>query len=150
MLIHDKSSRRFSLLYALAVASILGSTLVSAQSWPGLKVSGQNIVNSSGKNFVLKGFGIGEWTNTEAYMLEWPDGNGKYLWYYGYTRIHSTLETLMGEDAANQYWQTWKANVITESDVARWQSWGVNAARLSINYHWLSPADGVYLDSGWQ
>ena len=37
------------------------------------------------------------------------------LWYYGYTRIHSTLQTLMGEDAADQYWQTWKANVITES-----------------------------------
>ena len=99
---------------------------------------------------MLRGFGVGEWTNTEAYMLEWPDGNGKYLWYYGYTRIHSTLKTLMGEDAADQYWQTWDANVITEADVARWLSWGLNAVRLSINYHWFSPADGVYLDSGWQ
>jgi aryl-phospho-beta-D-glucosidase BglC (GH1 family) len=79
-----------------------------------------------------------------------PDGNAKYLWYYGYTRIHSTLDTLMGEPAADQYWRTWKENVITESDVARWQSWGVNSVRLSINYHWLSPSDGVYLDSGWR
>src|SRR5271166_473474 len=144
------SSRLFRILIALAIASILGSTLASAQNWAGLRVRGQNIVDSSGKNVVLKGFGVGEWTNTEAYMLEWPDGNGKYLWYYGYTRIHSTLETLMGEDAADRYWQTWKANVITESDVARWESWGVNEVRMSINYHWLSPADGVYLDSGWQ
>jgi hypothetical protein len=59
-------------------------------------------VDSSGRNFVLKGFGVCEWTNTEAYMLEWPDGNGKYLWYYGYTRIHGPLETLMGEDAADR------------------------------------------------
>jgi endoglucanase len=149
MLTHRKCSRRFGLIPLLAIASIPCS-LAGAQSWSGLRVNGQNIVDSSGRNLVLRGLGVGEWTNTEAYMLEWPDGNGKFLWYYGYTRIHSTLETLLGEDAANQYWQTWNANVITESDVAMWQSWGVNAVRLSVNYHWLSPADGVYLDSGWQ
>ena len=146
-----RSIQVMKLAVALVVAAILcPSPASAAQAWSGLKVSGQNIVDASGKNVVLKGLGVGEWTNTEAYMLEWPDGNGRFLWYYGYTRIHSTLQTLMGEDAADQYWQTWKANVITESDVARWQSWGVNALRLSINYHWLSPADGVYLDSGWQ
>ena len=116
---HRKFSRRFGLFCLFVITSIMCSLAV-AQTWPGLKVSGQNIVDSSGRNFVLKGFGVGEWTNTEAYMLEWPDGNGKFLWYYGYTRIHSTLETLMGEDAADQYWQTWNANLITESDVATW------------------------------
>jgi hypothetical protein len=136
--------------FLLALAFLLCVSAASAQTWTGLKVSGQNIVDSSGNNFVPHGFGVGEWTNTEAYMLEWPDGNGKYLWYYGYTRIHSTMETLMGKDAADQYWQTWNTNVITEADVARWESWGVNAVRLSINHHWLSPADGVYLNSGWQ
>ena len=136
--------------FALAVMTVFVSPVASAADWTGLKVNGQNIVDSSGNNVVLHGFGVGEWTNTEAYMLEWPDGNGKYLWYYGYTRIHSTLDTLMGEDAAAQYWQTWQTNVITEADVAKWQSWGVNAVRFSINYHWLSPSDGVYLDSGWQ
>ena len=156
VLMLSKLFRRFSLLHALAIASIMGAALASAQTqppaqaWPGLKVSGQNIVDADGNNFVLRGLGLGEWTNTEAYMLQWPDRKGKYLWYYGYTRIHSTLDTLMGEQAARQYWQAWQANMVTESDVARWQSWGVNAIRISINYHWLSPSDGVYLDSGWQ
>jgi endoglucanase len=143
-------SRRFSFLCAVAIASTLCSTPVSAQAWSGLKVSGQTIVDSNGNNFAPRGFGVGEWTNTEAYMLEWPDGNGKYLWYYGYTRIHSTLDTLMDEPAAEQYWRTWNENVITESDVGKWQSWGVNTVRLSINHHWLSPEDGIYLDSGWR
>jgi aryl-phospho-beta-D-glucosidase BglC (GH1 family) len=146
----SKFSRRFVLLCVLSILSIRCSTPAAAQTWTGLKVSGQNIVDASGNNFVPHGFGVGEWTNTEAYMLEWPDGNGKYLWYYGYTRINGTLDTLMGEPAADQYRRAWKENVIAESDVAKWQSWGVNTVRLSINYHWLSPSDGVYLDSGWR
>ena len=144
------TSCRVGLALAFAMVAIVRAKPALAQTWPGLKVSGQNIVDASGKNFVLKGFGVGEWTNTEAYMLEWPDGNGKYLWYYGYTRIHSRLDSLMGPKAAAQYWRTWNANVVTEADVAKWQSWGANAVRMSINYHWLSPADGVYLESGWR
>jgi endoglucanase len=143
-------SRLSSHLYVVTIALILCTSPAWTQVWSGLKVSGQNIVDSSGNNFIPRGFGVGEWTNTEAYMLEWPDGNGKYLWYYGDTRIHSTLAALMGDTAAAQYWRTWKDNVVTESDVALWQSWGVNTVRLSINYHWLSPQDGVYLDSGWR
>src|SRR3979411_2906291 len=101
-----KPSKPSSLsLLALVVVSTLSSAPSSAQTWTGLKVNGQNIMDSSGNNFVPRGFGVGEWTNTEAYMLEWPDGNGKYLWYYGYTRIHSTLETLMGEDDAHRKYQ---------------------------------------------
>lgn len=134
----------FFFLFVLSLAS------ASAQTWAGLSVSGQNIVDASGQNFVPKGFGVGEWTNTEAYMLEWPDGTNKYLWYYGDTRIHETLETLMGKSAADQYWQRWNANIISETDVAKWESWRVNTVRMSINYHWLSTADGVYLESGWR
>jgi hypothetical protein len=139
-----------ALTLILVLGSILASPSATAQSWSGLRVSGQVILDASGNNFVLHGMGLGEWTNTEAYMLEWPDGDGKYLWYYGNTRIHQTLYTLMGDDASAKYWRTWKDNVVTEDDVARWEKWGVNAIRMSINYHWLSPADGVYLDSGWQ
>ena len=55
------------LAVALVVAAILcPSPASAAQAWSGLKVSGQNIVDASGKNVVLKGLGVGEWTNTEA------------------------------------------------------------------------------------
>ena len=56
----------------------------------------------------------------------------------------------MHPDAANRYWETWQNNDVNEADFARMQSWGANSLRLSINYHWLSPAPGVYLASGWQ
>jgi hypothetical protein len=71
----------------------LFSVLASAQ-WTGLRVQGQQIVDQNGNNVLLKGFGTGEIFNTEAYMLERPDGGkGQALWYYGYTRIHETIAT---------------------------------------------------------
>jgi endoglucanase len=142
-------------LAAFAVAGLAATGAARAQAadpppaWGGLHVKGQKIVDAAGAEFISKGFGIGEWTNTEAYMLEWPDGDGKYRWYYGYTRIHDTLDTLMGPTSAAQYWQAWNANVVGADDFARLRGWGVNTLRISINHHWLSPADGVYLDSGW-
>ena len=45
----------------------------SAHSWRGLRVDGVHIVDANGSDVILKGFGPGEWTNTEAYMILWPD-----------------------------------------------------------------------------
>jgi len=33
--------------------------------------------------------------------------------------------------------------------VSLWASWGVNTIRFSINHHWLSPENGLFLQSGW-
>jgi len=125
------------------------SPYIFAQTWTGLRVNGTKIVNSQNVEFIPQGFGVGEWTNTEAYMIEWPDGDGKYLWYYGYTRIQNYTTNMMGNSSATLYWQQWQANIINENDVERWHSWGVNTIRFSINHHWLSPSNGVFLQSGW-
>jgi len=55
----------------------------------------------------------------------------------------------VGSTASATYWQQWQQNIITESDVELWHSWGVNTIRFSINYHWLSPQNGVFSQSGW-
>ena len=128
---------------------VLSSSGASAQ-WTGLRVQGQQIVDKNGTNVILRGFGAGEMYNTEAYMLKWPDGNnGKKLWYYGHTHIHETIASLAGRDTEQQFTREWEANMITDAEVATWGSWGVNSMRLSINYHWLSPANGTFLDTGW-
>jgi endoglucanase len=142
----EKTGR--SLTGAVMVLLLL-SAPVSAQ-WNGLRVQGQQIVDQKGNNVVLKGFGTGEMYNIEAYMLEWPDGNGgKSRWYYGDSRIHETVAKLAGENVNQQFTSKWEAEMLTAADVATWERWGVNSIRLSINYHWLSPESGVYLDSGW-
>jgi Tfp pilus assembly protein PilX len=132
-----------------AMFFVLSSPVASAQ-WTGLRVQGQQIVDQNGNNVILRGFGAGEMFNIEAYMLKWPDGNnGKKLWYYGHTRIHETIASLAGQATEQQFSSQWEANMVTDAEVAKWARWGVNSMRLSINYHWLSPANGTYLDTGW-
>jgi len=142
-----------AMIAVVLTVSAVSSTPASTRTWTGLRAQGQAIVDQYGHNVLLRGFGPGEWTNTEAYMIRWPDqdpGAGRHQSQYGYTAIHNTVTGIMGQRAANQYWYTWRAADVTEADIARMQAWGANSLRLSINYHWLSPSDGVYLASGWQ
>ena len=134
-----------------ALCLSLGTRPANAQTSGALRTQGGNIVDSSGRNVLLRGFGPGEWYNTEAYMLEWPDADsGKYLWYYGHTQIHKTIAGLIGQANTDEFTRRWEANLITESDIALMRSWGANSIRISINYHWLSPSRGTYLSTGWE
>jgi len=139
------------LLFAVVLATNLW-----AQTWTGLRTDGPRIVDEHGNNVLLRGFGPGEWTNIEAYMIQWADCDAnacatkQHNALYGATEIHLVVRDLIGDDAANQFWHTWQSNILTDADFARMHAWGANVVRISINYHWLSPADGEYLESGWQ
>ena len=64
------------------------------------------------------------------------------------------LRKALTKAKADDFFATWEANVVTADDVAEWASWGtknkMNTARLAINYHDVSSADGVYIDAGFQ
>ena len=133
----------------MALATLLGAAPSLAQTWTGLRVQGKQIVDANGTNVVLRGFGVGEWFNIEAYMIKWPD-NDKGPVFYGDSLIRTTLVDLMGKSSAEEFYRRWEANVVTEADVRKWAEWGANSVRMSINYRWLSPSRGVYLESGWK
>src|SRR5581483_3004716 len=112
--------------------------------WSGLKVSGTTIVDGTGTEIILRGLGIGEWFNTESYMLNVnsPDVAGM-----GESKWKSALVAALGQAGSDQFFSTWKSNLITESDVKLCASWGVNSIRLPINYHDISSADGTYIEA---
>ncbi|MGA2859229.1 MAG: cellulase family glycosylhydrolase [Candidatus Sulfotelmatobacter sp.] len=139
----------FILRLLLAITVLACASTVSGQTWGRLKVQGKQIVDQNGHNVILRGLDPGEWYNIEAYMIKWPDNDNGPV-FYGASLIRSTLIDLMGKSATDEFYRRWEANIVTESDVQKWASLGVNSARLSINYHWLTTSDGVYLDSGWQ
>jgi hypothetical protein len=140
--------RRLAFGFGLALIALIHATTVSARAWTGLRVQGKHIVEQHGNKVILRGLDPGEWYNIEAYMIKWPD-HDKGPVFYGATLIRNTLIDLMGQRNTDEFYRRWEANIVTEADVQKWASWGANSVRLSINYHWLSTSDGVYLDSGW-
>jgi aryl-phospho-beta-D-glucosidase BglC (GH1 family) len=116
-------------------------------AWSGLRVSGTTFVDGTGKEIILRGLGIGEWLNAESYILKVnsPDVGGM-----GETKWRSALVAALGQTGADQFFTAWEANLIAQSDVALWASWGVNSIRLPVNYHAISSADGTYVEAGFQ
>ena len=115
--------------------------------------SGKNIVDSQGKTFIIKAWGPGEWLNLESYMMNtndnWPDVGTASKPTWSHTSFRTFLGKAMGSTAnADTFYTRWAHNIITEADVAQYAGWGINALRISMNYHWFSSADGVYIPAG--
>ncbi len=142
---------RFAVVLAMATACTQGRGPTSdgdsngAPGWTGIRVSGTQFVDGDGVEFVPRGIGIGEWHNLESYMIQVdsPDVGG-----LGQQKLTDGLVAALGQSGADRFFAAWDANVITESDIALWESWGVNSIRLPMNYHALSSAPGVYTESG--
>ncbi len=112
---------------------------------PALHVSGTRIVDAQGKEVILRGLGVGELYNIEAYFLQIE---GDDLGGMGATKFERGLRAAIGDEATQAFFERWKANVVSGNDVDRWKSWGVNSLRVPLNYHQLTSAPGVYLEQG--
>ncbi len=103
----------------------------------------KTFVNEQGKEVFLKGIGLGGWLVPEGYMLHFP-GFGSP------TSINAQVVDVIGEQNAQLFWKTYRANYVNEQDIARLAELGYNSIRLPFNYRLLSPQDqpGVYLEDG--
>jgi len=110
-----------------------------------LKTQGREIVDSNGQKILLRGFGLGGWLVQEGYQLHIP-GFGSP------SSIRKMIVDLIGQENADQFYQRYIANYVTEKDIEQIASWGFNSIRLPFNYRLLTPEDqpGVYLEEGFQ
>jgi endoglucanase len=110
-----------------------------------LKTQGREIVDSNGQKILLRGFGLGGWLVQEGYQLHIP-GFGSP------SSIRTMIVDLIGQENADQFYQRYISNYVTEEDIQKIASWGVNSIRLPFNYRLLTPEDqpGVYLEEGFQ
>ncbi|MDW7680697.1 MAG: cellulase family glycosylhydrolase, partial [bacterium] len=110
-----------------------------------LKTQGREIVDSNGEKILLRGFGLGGWLVQEGYQLRIP-GFGSP------SSIRNMIVDLIGQENADQFYQQYINNYVTEEDIQEIASWGVNSIRLPFNYRLLTPEDqpGVYLEEGFQ
>ena len=102
-------------------------TAVAAQGF--LKARGQHIVDSTGKEIILRGFGLGGWMLQEPYMLQ--------LSGVAATQgdIKRKIRGLIGAEKTEAFYNAWLANHTTQSDIDSMAAWGFNSVRLPMHYN---------------
>lgn len=109
-----------------------------------LHTSGTKIVNGEGQEIILNGYGHGNWTNPEGFMVGAPtqivtEGgvfSPKPLPLRRFDRrrtFHQVLVELCGTEYARDFWNTWYKNQLDKADFEAMAQLGVNCIRLPIN-----------------
>jgi hypothetical protein len=113
---------------------VLAACLFASQpAHPGfLKVQGTAIVDSAGREVLLRGFGLGGWLVQEGYEVHVP-GTGSP------SDIQNKIFGLIGPEAGERFYQAFVGNYVTEPDIAAIASWGCNSVRLPFHYRMFEP-----------
>ena len=119
------SSIKFYCLFIFFAA--ITATNAHAQGF--LSTNGKSIVNEKGENVLLRGIGLGGWMLQEGYMLgvtnNWQQQN----------QIRKHIETLIGKDRAQEFYDVWLANHTRKIDIDSMKAWGFNSVRLPMHYN---------------
>lgn len=101
-----------------------------------LRTEGKKVVNEKGENVLLRGMGLGGWMLQEGYMLKVPGHGQQY-------RIRERIDSLVGPERTQEFYDAWLANHTRKIDVDSMKSWGFNSIRLPMhfNLYTISPED---------
>jgi len=105
-------------------------------------IVGGQIVDRTGQPLQLRGINLGGWLVPEGYMLQVPG-------YGSPTVIRTRIVELIGEEDANQFFELYRANYVTEEDIRQIAAWGFNSIRVPFHYNLLyDSASQAFLESG--
>ena len=96
-----------------------------------LHVENGQIVEGNGEPILLRGFGLGGWLVPEGYMLHnqaWIDG------FESPTQIEAHVESLIGPEAATEFWALYRDNYVAQVDIDQIAEWGFNHIRIPFHY----------------
>ena len=89
----------------------------------------KKIFDGAGQEVLLKGIGLGGWLVQEGYMLHTSDfANAQW-------EIKTKILDLIGEANTETFYQTYRNNYVTKSDIDSLKSWGFNSIRLPFHYN---------------
>ena len=109
-----------------------------------LHTQGTKVVNGEGEEIILCGFGAGNWTNPEGFMVGAPTDiellggifSPKYIPPRRMDRrrtFDQTIRELCGTHYASEFWGKWHRNHLGEDDIRAMAELGLNSVRLPIN-----------------
>ena len=106
-----------------------------------LRADGRRIVNGDGEELIPRGWGAGNWTNPEGFMLGigtayMQDGMKPGLALPGrFTSARTmtqVIRELCGSEYASGFWQKWWVNHLGEADIRAMAEQGYNSVRLPL------------------
>lgn len=124
---------KFSSRILLLSGFLIIITAFESYSQGFLKTDGQKIVNEKGENILLRGMGLGGWMLQEGYMFRLSNLGRQY-------RIKEEIAKLVGNQKADEFYDSWLKNHTTKADIDSLASWGFNSVRLPMHYNLYTPA----------
>ena len=112
-----------------------------------LHVESGQIVEGNGEPILLRGFGLGGWLVPEGYMLHnkgWIDG------FESPTEIEAKIEELVGEDGADEFWNNYRDNYVSQADIDQIAEWGFNHIRIPFHYKQFFNPSGSQAPIGYE
>src|SRR5829696_8421788 len=94
-----------------------------------LKVSGKNIIDQKGREFLIRGMGLGGWMLQEPYMLQLSGG------VINQSDLRKKITALIGNEKTETFYAAWLENHCTKADVDSMKAWGFNTIRLPMHYN---------------
>ena len=112
-----------------------------------LKADGQKLVNGSGEEIILTGWGLGNWLLCEGYMWKAPNNQR----FDRPRNIEEHIRDLAGTSASQEFWKKFRANYITRKDIAKMAELGYNSVRIPFNWRLFmedEPDEIIFIKEG--
>src|ERR1700710_1541527 len=98
-----------------------------AQQSKFIGVSGKEVIDPSGKPFLMRGTSLGNWLVPEGYMFKFKSVNSPRL-------INEALAELLGPEEVKTFWRKFQDTYITAADIHFLKASGMNSIRIPFNY----------------
>lgn len=107
----------------------IGADISRAEGF--LRASGTEIVDGSGRPFLLRGMGLGGWMVQEGYML----GANNLQQHV----MRQKMAELIGKHETDEFYRLWLDSYVTKADIDALADWGFNSVRVALHYDQFTP-----------
>ena len=123
------------------IAAVLGTIVLAAADAAGgpfFRTSGQQILDTNGVAFLMRGQALNGWLAPEAYQLRLNAVHNRHIG--SSSDIHNRIqELLQNTNDAAAFWALYYTNYVTLADLGIFKTQGFNTIRVPFNYRLLQP-----------
>ena len=119
----------------LCVAAFLFCLLPLSSSAQFAHTQQKQIVDASGKPFLIHGTNLGNWFIPEGYMWDFEGGPQSAR------EIEALVTELIGPDKAKTFWHQYRDRYIAREDIHLLHEAGLNTIRIPLHYKFFETDD---------